>query len=69
MISTDEYIRRLMREIAKRYLRWDERFKKLEQENAKLREALESLERLSGIPMKTDDPARVKAREALKEKV
>lgn len=39
-ISTDDYIRRMLRETARRYLKWDERFNKLEEENKLLREAL-----------------------------
>lgn len=40
---------------------------RLIEENARLREALVNLERLSGIAMMSDDPARVEARAALEE--
>jgi cell shape-determining protein MreC len=40
MISTDDYIRRMLRETARRYLKWDERFQSLEKENKELRKAL-----------------------------
>lgn len=42
--------------------------KKLEHENARLREALADLERISGLPLELDDPARIKARAALEAK-
>lgn len=41
---------------------------RLKAENARLREALETLERVSGCAMMSDDPARVKARAALEGK-
>jgi hypothetical protein len=40
----------------------------LQSENARLRDALETLERLSGLPMEYDDPARIAARAALEGK-
>jgi hypothetical protein len=40
----------------------------LEKENRRLRDALDTLERLSGLPMEYDEPVRVAARAALEGK-
>ena len=43
MISTDDYFRRFLKQAARRYIKWADRFEQLENENTQLRKALQSI--------------------------
>jgi hypothetical protein len=66
MITSDDYFRRFLKQAARRYVKWSDRFEELENENKKLRKALQLI--VDSGPASPGDKKHEIAKAALEDK-